>query len=94
MCRCIVLAEDARHADQLEAEIGFFSGGDVEVLHFVEWETLPWDSFSPHQDIVSQRLSVIVAHAIDQERRYRHRLRGRRYCNGFRRPHYVALPVR
>ena len=55
----IVLAEDARHADQLEAEIGFFLSSDVEVLHFVEWETLPWDSFSPHQDIVSQRLSVL-----------------------------------
>ncbi len=55
----LVLAEDARHADQLEAEIGFFAGGDLEVLHFVEWETLPWDSFSPHQDIVSQRLSVL-----------------------------------
>ncbi len=55
----LVLAEDARHADQLEAEIRFFAGDDADVLHFVEWETLPWDSFSPHQDIVSQRLAVL-----------------------------------
>ena len=54
-----MLAEDARHADQLEAEIRFFAGDALAVLHFVEWETLPWDGFSPHQDIISQRLSVL-----------------------------------
>ncbi len=57
----VVLAEDSRHADQLEAEIAFFAGPDLPVLHFVEWETLPWDSFSPHQDIISQRLRVLSA---------------------------------
>ncbi len=57
----LVVAEDTRHADQLEAEIGFFAGPDLEVLHFVEWETLPWDSFSPHQDIISQRLEVLAS---------------------------------
>jgi transcription-repair coupling factor (superfamily II helicase) len=56
----LILADDPRHADQLEAELRFFSGGDFQVLHFVEWETLPWDSFSPHQDIISQRLSVLA----------------------------------
>jgi len=55
----IVLAEDPRHADQLEAEIRFFADDDLDVWHFVEWETLPWDSFSPHQDIISQRLRVL-----------------------------------
>ena len=57
----LVLAEDPRHADQLEAEIRFFADGAVDVLHFVEWETLPWDSFSPHQDIISERLRVLRA---------------------------------
>jgi len=56
----LVLADDARHADQLEAEIRFFAGDTFDVLHFVEWETLPWDSFSPHQDIISQRLAVLA----------------------------------
>ena len=56
----LLLADDPRHADQLEAELRFFAGGDFPVLHFVEWETLPWDSFSPHQDIISQRLSVLA----------------------------------
>lgn len=57
----LVLAEDPRHADQLEAEIRFFAGIDLPVEHFVEWETLPWDSFSPHLDIISQRLSVLAS---------------------------------
>ncbi|MGB5258115.1 MAG: transcription-repair coupling factor [Woeseiaceae bacterium] len=56
----LLLAEDPRHADQLEAEIRFFAGASLPVEHFVEWETLPWDSFSPHQDIVSQRLKVMA----------------------------------
>ncbi len=55
----LVLANDPRHADQLEAEVRFFSGDAVAVRHFVEWETLPWDSFSPHQDIISERLAVL-----------------------------------
>lgn len=57
----LILAEDPRHADQLEAEIRFFTDNTIPVEHFVEWETLPWDSFSPHQDIISQRLRVLAA---------------------------------
>ena len=57
----LVLATDPRHADQLEAEIRFFAERNLPVRHFVEWETLPYDSFSPHQDIVSDRLSVMAA---------------------------------
>jgi len=56
----LMLAEDPRHADQVEAEIRFFAGEELPVEHFVEWETLPWDSFSPHQDIISQRLRVLA----------------------------------
>jgi transcription-repair coupling factor (superfamily II helicase) len=56
----LLLAEDPRHADQLEAELRFFGGDELTVLHFVEWETLPWDSFSPHQDIISERLRVLA----------------------------------
>jgi transcription-repair coupling factor (superfamily II helicase) len=55
----MMIANDPRHADQLEAEIRWFAGDELPVQHFVEWETLPYDSFSPHQDIVSQRLTVL-----------------------------------
>jgi len=57
----VVFATDPRHADQLEDEVRFFAPEGLPVLHFVEWETLPWDSFSPHQDIISQRLAVLSA---------------------------------
>jgi transcription-repair coupling factor (superfamily II helicase) len=57
----LVLAENPRHADQLEEEIRWFGGSGLTVHHFVEWETLPWDSFSPYQDIISQRLAVLAA---------------------------------
>ncbi len=56
----LVLADDPRHADQFAAGVRFFAGDDVDVRHFVEWETLPWDNFSPHQDIISERLSVLA----------------------------------
>ncbi len=56
----VVLADDPRHADQFEAGVRFFGGDALDVRHFVEWETLPWDNFSPHQDIVSERLSVLA----------------------------------
>lgn len=59
----LLVARDPRHADQIEAEIRWFAGEHVPVQHFVEWETLPYDSFSPHQDIVSQRLKVLSSMA-------------------------------
>jgi transcription-repair coupling factor (superfamily II helicase) len=57
----LVLADDPRRADQSEAEIGFFGAPGLPVRHFVEWETLPWDTFSPHQDIISERLAALAA---------------------------------
>ena len=57
----LVVASDTREATRLEAEIRFFldRGSDPEVLHFPDWETLAYDSFSPQQDIVSQRLETL-----------------------------------
>jgi len=56
----LVVAADADSAQQLEREIHFFlAGQDLPVLHFPAWETLPYDQFSPHQDIVSERLATL-----------------------------------
>jgi transcription-repair coupling factor (superfamily II helicase) len=56
----IVVTSGAREADRLQAEIGFYlSGHDVPVLSFPDWETLAYDVFSPHQDIVSERLATL-----------------------------------
>ncbi|MEM7610892.1 MAG: transcription-repair coupling factor [Pseudomonadota bacterium] len=53
------IAPNQQEADRLEAEARFFAGDTLPVLHFPDWETLPYDSFSPHQDIVSQRLTAL-----------------------------------
>ena len=56
----LLLADEPRQADQFESGIRFFCDSDIDVRHFIEWETLPWDSFSPHQDIISERLSILA----------------------------------
>jgi transcription-repair coupling factor (superfamily II helicase) len=57
----LVVARDTRESARLDAELGFFLDreSDPEVLHFPDWETLAYDSFSPHQDIVSQRIDTL-----------------------------------
>ncbi|MEO0997461.1 MAG: transcription-repair coupling factor, partial [Pseudomonadota bacterium] len=57
----LVIAADQLAADALEAEIAWFAAAGVDTLHFPDLETLPYDSFSPHQDIVSERLRVLAA---------------------------------
>ncbi len=58
----VALTPDSESAARLEAQALFFLGGqpDLEVLHFPDWETLPYDTFSPHQDIVSERLRTLA----------------------------------
>ncbi|HSG88841.1 MAG TPA: transcription-repair coupling factor [Pseudomonadales bacterium] len=57
----LVVARDTREAARLEQELTFFldAEDDPVVLHFPDWETLAYDSFSPHQDIVSQRIATL-----------------------------------
>ncbi|MEO8671952.1 MAG: transcription-repair coupling factor [Tahibacter sp.] len=55
----VAVARDTQAAHVLEAELAVFAGNDVEVLHFPDWETLPYDLFSPHPEIVSQRIATL-----------------------------------
>lgn len=57
----IVITTDSRRALLLEDALRFYNGTSKApmVLHFPDWETLPYDHFSPHQDIISQRLSTL-----------------------------------
>ncbi|MGD8939071.1 MAG: transcription-repair coupling factor, partial [Gammaproteobacteria bacterium] len=56
----LIITPDTPTANQLEHDIRFYGGaGDLPVLHFPDWETLPYDAFSPHQDIISDRLSTL-----------------------------------
>ncbi|WP_375741648.1 transcription-repair coupling factor [Pseudomonas boanensis] len=54
----LLLTADSQSAERLEQELGFFAP-DLAVLHFPDWETLPYDQFSPHQDIISQRVDTL-----------------------------------
>ncbi|GAA4807371.1 transcription-repair coupling factor [Lysobacter hankyongensis] len=57
----LAVARDNQSAHQLEQDLRTLIGRDdtVPVLHFPDWETLPYDQFSPHPDIVSQRLAAL-----------------------------------
>ncbi|OLU22868.1 transcription-repair coupling factor [Pseudomonas sp. PA15(2017)] len=54
----LLLTADSQSAESLEQELSFFTP-ELPVLHFPDWETLPYDLFSPHQDIISQRISAL-----------------------------------
>jgi transcription-repair coupling factor (superfamily II helicase) len=56
----LVVTEDAASARQLQEEMQFFGGSALKVLSFPAWETLPYDNFSPHQDIISERLAALA----------------------------------
>ncbi|OOE07982.1 transcription-repair coupling factor [Stutzerimonas degradans] len=54
----LLLTADSQSAERLQEELAFFAP-ELSVLHFPDWETLPYDLFSPHQDIISQRIATL-----------------------------------
>ena len=59
----VVITADNRQAQSLEEEIRFYLGKQTSVplLSYPDWECLVYDRFSPHQDIISQRLRTLSA---------------------------------
>src|SRR5688572_27374389 len=55
----LVIARDARELDQMRSELGFFLGGTRSIHALPDWEVLPYDIFSPHPDIISERLAAL-----------------------------------
>ncbi len=58
----VVVVADAPDAQRLLSEIDWFGkqGGRQLRCHLLpDWETLPYDAFSPHQDLVSERLATL-----------------------------------
>ncbi len=55
----VVITADTSASLALERELPFFLDLDCEILVFPDWETLPYDNFSPHQDIISERLNTL-----------------------------------
>lgn len=65
----LIVTTDNQTAMQLEQEIQFFCKEQPElpIEHFPDWEILPYDQFSPHQDIISERLQTLW-HLLHQKR--------------------------
>ena len=57
----VVVVQDVRRLHMLEAEIDFFQDPiePIPVHRLLDWECLPYDLFSPHPDITSQRLRTL-----------------------------------
>jgi transcription-repair coupling factor (superfamily II helicase) len=53
-----IVTADANDAQRLLDEIAFFAP-DLRTALFPDWETLPYDQFSPHQDLISERLATL-----------------------------------
>jgi transcription-repair coupling factor (superfamily II helicase) len=53
-----IVTADATDAQRLIEEIAFFAP-DLRCALFPDWETLPYDTFSPHQDLISERLATL-----------------------------------
>ncbi len=53
-----IITSDAATAQRLLDEIVFFAP-DLRCALFPDWETLPYDTFSPHQDLISERLATL-----------------------------------
>lgn len=58
----LVITPDIATSNQLEREFNYFNQQEaypIPVLSFRDWETLPFDHFSPHADIISERLAIL-----------------------------------
>jgi transcription-repair coupling factor (superfamily II helicase) len=58
----LLITQDTPSALRLEHELSSLAESEHNTLSiclFPDWETLPYDSFSPHQDIISQRLTTL-----------------------------------
>ncbi|MEQ1544152.1 transcription-repair coupling factor [Methyloglobulus sp.] len=56
----VVVTPDNQTALRLEHELAFFLHDEYPILHFPDWETLPYDVFSPLPEIISERLKTLA----------------------------------
>jgi len=57
----MLVTETARQAAEQTRALQFFTAEQqLPIYSFPDWETLPYDIFSPHQDIISQRLQTLA----------------------------------
>ncbi|MGZ5011428.1 MAG: transcription-repair coupling factor, partial [Methylobacter sp.] len=56
----VIVTSDNQTALRLEHELSFFLQNEHPILHFPDWETLPYDVFSPLPEIISERLKTLA----------------------------------
>jgi transcription-repair coupling factor (superfamily II helicase) len=56
----LVVTRDTHTAHSLEAGLSVFLGERLPLLHFPDWETLPYDVFSPHSELISARIRCLA----------------------------------
>src|SRR2546429_7506033 len=55
----VVIVDAARELERLTAGLRFFAGEELALLRLPDWEVLPYGVFSPHSDIISERLKAL-----------------------------------
>lgn len=64
----VLIADNASQCLRLKEEISYFAP-ELNIVYFPDWETLPYDLVSPHQDLVSERLETLYKLANPDEAR-------------------------
>ncbi|SEI37807.1 transcription-repair coupling factor (superfamily II helicase) [Allopseudospirillum japonicum] len=57
----LVVTQDMSQCQHLVAGLKFFAPQNWPVISLPDWETLPYDTFSPHADIISERLYTLAS---------------------------------
>lgn len=62
----VFVCSETQHMHRISRELAFFGNNDFNedsnpLLHFSDWECLPYDKFSPHPDIISERLLTLFS---------------------------------
>ncbi len=55
----LLVAADEQQAWRLEQALRFYAGDTLPIRHFCDPETLPYDLYSPHPDLISDRLALL-----------------------------------
>ncbi|MEY3725963.1 MAG: hypothetical protein RI971_540, partial [Chloroflexota bacterium] len=56
----LLIEPDSRSLERRRAELSFFAPKNLRILTLPDWEVLPYDVFSPHPDITSERLLALA----------------------------------
>ena len=57
----LIVTPDIQSAHLLESELAFFCSDGINIYMFPDSETLPYDVFSPHEDIISDRVRTLCS---------------------------------